>query len=779
MKGHVAEFQGQEEREVEKNLGCPNVSLRVGSKIVRASKVVLATESKYFHGLFNFRDKFEDQADEIDLSQDVASISDLKLIVRFIHSGYIDITAKNVKRLVKMSAYFGIDKLERKCALFLAGKLTAENCLNYYYYISKHGSVLELFIKGYIETRFHDLVIHKDSVIRLTCEQLQFAVRNNLMRYCSKESIFDYLLKWMENKKKLTRKHLDVVTEVIHYFNSRNSFPSPPFQGRFSRNIIRLEEILGKHSELSLKDAVKLRDLLVEFQRKMPSRTKIKDKGKSKGGADQLTEEAKGEIGQVTEEVKGEVGQMTDEVKDEIFSETKTTDAIASCSKMAKYTEQIQGDNLKTKYESGKGEALFTLSRREQLSELRLESAEKSKSLPLLRDLDEETSSDVNHLVYDLCMYDPVSRTWYHLATFDEDTYLKEINEKFETDNTSEDSLNSEDDSFDTKVTEVDCKILFVGNDIVFHDQIYKYTFLKLNITNMKWRRFDLFDKLFDYISVSNEKFDDFRLVMGKNKTLYLVVSYVVCDTGPDGYPGKERNTLRFDGFMINPRSFCLKHIFKTEKLEYTPYSLYDPSLAQNCLEIQYSPLSNELLMMYASVVGLHLAFVVNLDPLDNKEMSCLLQPELLIQDIKNCNSQVTNFLCSEILVLDDRFWVVFKTGGTLVVTYEYKYQSSKLNVVESGQFYIPVAEEHARNPILKLCRWYYTVAAQDSSFWMLEGVEGTMESFLKKIIFNTVDGPVVEYHTPPPFDDPVSVYASKVNRKIFSKFKPMKHFLY
>lgn len=557
-KGCVAECLDQRDREDEKDFRCPNVSLRVGTQIVRASKVVLATESKYFRGLFNFRDKFEDRADEIDLSEDVATISDLKLIVRFIHSGFINITTKNVKKLVRMSTFFGIDKLERKCALFLVDELSAKNCVNYYYCISKHGlSVLEPFIKGFIETRFHDLVIHEDSVTRLTCDQLQFAVRNNLMCHCSKESIFDYLLKWMENKQKLTRKHLDVVTEVIHYFNSLNSFPNPPFEGRFSRNIIRLEEILGRHSGLRQSDTVKLRDLLVEFQRKMPSRTKIKDTGKS----------------------KAEASQMTEEAKDEMFCETGTTDTISSCPKGAKDTDQVLGENLKTKYESGKCEALFTLSKRQQLSELRLESenAEKGKSLPLLRELDEETSSDVNHLVYDLCVYDPVSRTWYCLATFDEDTYLKKINEELETENLTEDSLNSEDDSLDMKVTEVKCKVLFFGNEIVFHDQTYRSTFLKLNFSNMKWRRFDLFDKLHDYISFSNDRFDDLRLVMGKNGTLFLVVSYVVCDAGPDGYPGKERNSVRFDGFMVNSKSFCLKHVFKTEELEYTPYSSYDP----------------------------------------------------------------------------------------------------------------------------------------------------------------------------------------------------------
>lgn len=156
--------------------------------------------------------------------------------------------------------------------------------------------------------------------------------------------------------------------------------------------------------------------------------------------------------------------------------------------------------------------------------------------------------------------------------------------------------------------------------------------------------------------------------------------------------------------------------------------------------------------------------------------MSGLLQPELLIQDIKDLDSRVTNSLRVEILMLVDRFWVVFKIGGNLTVNYEYKYQSCKLNVLESGQDYIAV--EHIRKTFLKLPRWYCT-ANQDNTFWMLEGIEDTIESYLKKIIFNTVDGPVVEYHTPPPFDDPVSVYATKVNRKFFSKFKPMKHFLY
>lgn len=753
---------------------CPNISLRVGTKIVRANKEVLAKKSQYFNALFSYRAKFENNKDEIDLTGDVDSIADLKIIMKYIHSGFIDITKINVQNLVKMATFFGISELEKMCVLFIAEEISLRSCFNYYFFSRQYGlQDLEPIIKGYIETRFHDVLIYEETTTHLSCAELEFVLHNNFLQYCSKESIFDFLLNWMENKEELRKDHVDIITEVIDYFDHLKSYHNPPFEGRFSRNIIRLGEILGKHTDLSKTCVEELRNCLVEFQRKLPSRTKVKNAAKLLSQSSMNRQETTQNIGRSdilpesrTDGLKVTCPETLDDIKSEENKKVVTDEKEAENTG----NSLAKGEcDKKSREKAIKCDALFTLSERHVIeTELDRDSCEDFKLFP---DIDEKNFTFTQNPVYDLCVYDSVSRTWYHIATFDEDKYLDEVNKKAEKD-LPDDMDSMQDEKLDTEISDVKCKIAFIGNEILFLDQSDNFLILKLNIATMEWRRIDLFDKIQDYLSLSNDKVDEIKLVMGKNGTVYIVVSYVVCDAGSDGFPGAERNCVRFEGFVVNPKSFSLKLIFKTKELLYTTYSSYDLASAQNFVEVEYSSWSNELLVVYSSGVDLHLAFVVNLNPLDNK-LSDLLQPTLLLQDIR----ELKPVKCEqhpEILPLGDRFLVICNDNGVLTVSYEYIYHSVCLKKVENGPEY-KIGERW--KSFLESAQWYDTPHL-DNCFWILEGKLDLICSYLKKVTFNPSEEPVVECHTPPPFDEPVAVFASKVHRKFFSKLKPVKHFL-
>jgi len=88
---------------------------------IRAHKVILATQSEYFKGMF--RNEKKDKI-EMNISADI-----LRVVVKTLYTGKTDINTDNIQDLLEASNYLQIKELSAKCVDFMARNLDLGNCV--------------------------------------------------------------------------------------------------------------------------------------------------------------------------------------------------------------------------------------------------------------------------------------------------------------------------------------------------------------------------------------------------------------------------------------------------------------------------------------------------------------------------------------------------------------------------------------------------------------------------------------------------------------------------
>ncbi|XP_045158178.2 uncharacterized protein LOC123524205 [Mercenaria mercenaria] len=663
----------QKEDKSSKELQLNNlVVLRVGEEKVNVDKETLIVSSEYFKALFSGHFSDSD-AKELDLTKDVEKIEDLRILLDFISNGKVEITKHNLSQVLKVSSFFLVDSLTEKCAKFMSETTSLETCVQHYLIASNYALPKHYTRKfqSLLETRFHDYIIYEEDVASyLNDEELKQLMLSGIMKHCSKESLFNFLLKWLSKSPELTDKQFTLVADIIQYFEQCKTAQTVPFQCEKKKtiaNINRMAVALRKSCEPEMLQ--KFRLLFNNFLRS----------------------------------------------KEHVFEHLDKHTSVG----------------------------IFTFSKRTCINR----ASTKDRNDPSCRFLVspkrcQELLVGPNETC-DLCVYQPDSRVWFHIATFGEDKYFEQVDGR---------PYQPTTQMRQQHAANIFCDIVVTGEEMMFRDISNKCRLVRYNFKSKRWTNFNIKD-----IIVAAENMTHFQFEYGRNGVLYLIT----------------RNTRQFASHLIEFRGYtfdltglALQPIFSTEGiLERRGESFKEWSH----MTVKRSSVSNELIILFTKGVGENLAILVDLGPLENggkAKSYTLLHKESL--DTTKCEELM--FVDVDILETDDRFLIVSSANRVLTIKYQYKFHSKVLEFVENGpQYHLsPKCDRHGEKANRSTFR---------DSYWEMDEEYG-FGSHNRKIKFSTFGEPDIEFHTPPPFVDTVSVCVAEVNKNIFSDLEPVKQYL-
>ncbi|ELT93362.1 hypothetical protein CAPTEDRAFT_137498 [Capitella teleta] len=157
---------------------------------VKCHRLVLAASCDYFRRMFQ-TDMQERDAGEISI-KDVSSTTGL-LLVEYLYSGNIQISAENAQELLAVSDRLLLTKLKKNVEKFLCGQVASTNCVSFKNLARLYG--LDTLIKvthGYLNNHWQKLIDMESEIDELTEDDL-IAL---LTTYGSDEGSFLLLQKW-------------------------------------------------------------------------------------------------------------------------------------------------------------------------------------------------------------------------------------------------------------------------------------------------------------------------------------------------------------------------------------------------------------------------------------------------------------------------------------------------------------------------------------------------------------------------------------------------------
>lgn len=645
-----------------------HITLRVGRETVDIDKKKLMDSSEYFKALFSGHFSDSD-AKELDLSKDVDNMADLKLLLSYIDTGKCEITESNLNQILKLCSFFCVNSLEEKCALFLKETLTITNCLPYYFLATTFGLPKSCTrkLEVCLETRFHDLLIFEDHVTSCMDEyELKQLLSSGFMKYCSRESIFNFLLKWLSKSPELTSEHLKLVSDIVQYVGNCESIPLVPLQTCKKMNASRISRVMKTRNKANSE----LRQLMSSFLQ----------------------------------------GQLPAFVPSCPHNNERCV-GVFTFSERISFNKETDEDKYK----------------------LKIESCSPPKRPRL------ENDNHVPRRAFDLCVYQPDSRAWYHLATFNEHKYYSLVDGKPLRPTTS----------FKGETGDIICDMVVTGKDILFSDISDKLKLVRYNIGSGTWSVLEKRDLLCTPDS-------NFRFAFDKNGSVYLIKSFEISNPF-------ERKRVLFLGYTVDFSSMSIVPIFSTKSVDLSWGTTYND---WSQMAVRLSSVSQELLILYTKGTGDNIVCLVNLSKQGHQIVNVLWKKVSLDPH----NTKDLMFLDVDILETEDRFKVVSAGNEELVVKCEYKFHSNKFEIIEDD-----------RQSKLKLDTYGYSECSKRSNFrdsyWMVDRAEG-FGSYIRRIKILATGGQVTEQHTPPPFVKTIAVYAAEVEKSLFWGLEPVIRFL-
>ena len=176
--------------------GCvgPDITLRTGKKLHKCHKVILASVSSYFKGMFASGMK-ESASDIISLEGVDEHI--FTLIMQYIYSGNISITVSNVQELLATAVYLQLSQLQTQCEDFLVNHIDLSNCVDVWN-LGKLYDCNELTssVWKYIVDNFANISVPK--LLELTRGEVINLVKDDNLNVLSEKDVLKFVLQWVQ-----------------------------------------------------------------------------------------------------------------------------------------------------------------------------------------------------------------------------------------------------------------------------------------------------------------------------------------------------------------------------------------------------------------------------------------------------------------------------------------------------------------------------------------------------------------------------------------------------
>ncbi|XP_030218736.1 actin-binding protein IPP [Gadus morhua] len=191
-----------------------DVRLRVGERVFRVHRLVLAACSPYFCALFSVGMKELDK-DEVQILGVEAGI--FEVLLDFIYTGVINVSVENVQELMVAADMLQLAEVVSICGEFLQGHMEPSNCVGIFQFLEQIGCMDMLeFTENYIHVHFLEVCV-ADEFWGLSKDQLVRLLGSEELRVEEEYQVFSAAMGWLLQDVGPRRRHAVEVLEPVRF----------------------------------------------------------------------------------------------------------------------------------------------------------------------------------------------------------------------------------------------------------------------------------------------------------------------------------------------------------------------------------------------------------------------------------------------------------------------------------------------------------------------------------------------------------------------------------
>ncbi|CAK9303911.1 unnamed protein product [Gordionus sp. m RMFG-2023] len=189
----------QELRDMWINKQFCDTTIKVDKKTYLAHRIVLASKSEYFRGLFNTTyNQNQDKANSIYVI-DISS-NNLEKLLNFCYTGKFDINSQNVQETYVLADKYGFLSLLKFCINYLVNHLDIENCISVLHFAKQYNcKILEDAAQSFIWKNFQSISEKSSEFLILNPSSLTNLLKSEELNVRSEEKAFEAVVKWVDH----------------------------------------------------------------------------------------------------------------------------------------------------------------------------------------------------------------------------------------------------------------------------------------------------------------------------------------------------------------------------------------------------------------------------------------------------------------------------------------------------------------------------------------------------------------------------------------------------
>ncbi|XP_064194468.1 actin-binding protein IPP isoform X2 [Anguilla rostrata] len=191
-----------------------DVQLRVGGRVFRVHRLVLAASSPYFSALFS-GGMNEVNKEEVEIMGVEAEV--FQILLEFIYTGMIDVTVENVQELIVAADMLQLNEVVTICCEFLKAQMDPTNCVGIFQFLEQIACMDMLeFTENYIYVHFLEVCVAEE-FMGLSKDQLVKLLRSEELRIEDEYQVFTAAMDWVLQDVAKRKKYVVEVLDPVRF----------------------------------------------------------------------------------------------------------------------------------------------------------------------------------------------------------------------------------------------------------------------------------------------------------------------------------------------------------------------------------------------------------------------------------------------------------------------------------------------------------------------------------------------------------------------------------
>ncbi|XP_013384732.1 kelch-like protein 8 isoform X1 [Lingula anatina] len=171
-----------------------DLELKVGEKVFKCHRVVLACVSKYFRAMFT-SEMAESKQNRVTI-QDIDEYA-MELLIKFAYTGKVLITVNNVQPMLYAASILQVEAVAIASSDFMKTHMHPTNCIGIRQFAEAHGrSELIKMADKFIQDNFQD-VVEVEEFVSMTTEHLELIIASPNIFVESEIQAYEAVMKWL------------------------------------------------------------------------------------------------------------------------------------------------------------------------------------------------------------------------------------------------------------------------------------------------------------------------------------------------------------------------------------------------------------------------------------------------------------------------------------------------------------------------------------------------------------------------------------------------------